>query len=795
MAKPEKNKLPRASKQLKTLAGSIQATTDDIYSSTYSLSKSNKYDLESLRSGIDKSLDNIMQYNRNLDGRPNVSAVYSRMLNTSDKKRDIMTVNGQKVKPEDFATIFEDQALMDQAAELYAVNTYIKRYDEEIDLICKYMPKLEEAIEVKKDTVLFADQFNKDYLNVTAKASLAYSDAALSSEIDLLKGKYDLLNLCENTVYRAWKYGEEFLYIVPYRKAIKKIMDRRAANQSKGTYVMGSNGAAVVSESMIIECENYTVKDNSSTTASSEPLKLDIKVEFNTDYALTDSIVTMCEAVDKLQSIKSFSINEAASEVALSEDAKTELKKNHVSVTKNSKLSTHKVIPDDTVPGEVENFRNIASDGIINPMNNMMKTIEDTSDLDLSNCPGCLVKRLERHKILPLYVEQMCLGYYYFEVEEGITPAGEDKTKFTTYIDMGQKYGRRLATMSAPDNDPVKSDAVIKKVVSQLTAMIDKKFVQTNQDLAREIYMLLKSDENFNMHTNKIRVTYIPPEDIQHFYFKLNPDTHRGISILDKALIPAKIYISLYMSYAIGMLTRGHDKRVYYVKQQVETNISKTLLNAIQQIKKGNFGVRNMENLMNVLNITGMYNDLFIPRSASGESPIDFEIMQGQDFNPNMEFLQQFEDYAIGTTGVPIELISSRQSVDYALQLTMTNSKHIRIVFKDQAKCQQMFSTMITTIHNAEFKKNIQLAVVLPPPLYISMTNTSQLITNVTEFTEKIIVPTAKAEGLNEDVIARAQALYIRQALGTYMDMDLIDEIIRKAKIDATNPITQPDEE
>lgn len=266
----------------------------------------------------------------------------------------------------------------------------------------------------------------------------------------------------------------------------------------------------------------------------------------------------------------------------------------------------------------------------------------------------------------------------------------------------------------------------------------------------------------------------------------MDPETHRGISLLDKAIIPAKIFIALSMSSAIGMLTRGQDKRVYYVKQQVETNISKTLLSAINQIKKGNFGVRNLENLMNLLNITGMYNDYFIPRSANGDSPIDFEVLQGQDINPNTEFLEKYESYAVGTTGIPLELIDARLGIDYASQLTMTNTKHLRLVYKDQSKAQKFGGRIVTKIYNAEFNKTAQLALFLPPPLYITITNSTQLLTNVSEFAEKLITPELKKQGVSDDsIINAAVAEYTRKVLGTYMNYELIDEIVKQAMLNS----------
>ncbi|MDE7458965.1 MAG: hypothetical protein K2M77_08885, partial [Muribaculaceae bacterium] len=58
--------------------------------------------------------------------------------------------------------------------------------------------------------------------------------------------------------------------------------------------------------------------------------------------------------------------------------------------------------------------------------------------------------------------------------------------------------------------------------------------------------------------------------------------------------------------------------------------ISKTLLKTINEIKKSNFGIRQVENINSVLNVTGRFNDYIIPRGADGQSPIEFEVMQGQ---------------------------------------------------------------------------------------------------------------------------------------------------------------------
>lgn len=750
--------------RLRDLSASVQKISDDIYSDTYYTAKS--YDFDSIRDGINKSLSDISQRNMDINGKPNISGLYSRLIDSqpSLSKKDI----------QEFETLFEDQNMLSAVATSYTTNTYIKQYDSEIDLICKYMPKLDEAIEVKKDMVLCADQFSRDFITVRNKSSIEDS-SFFDNEIDIIKEKYNLADILETSVYRAWKYGEDFLYIVPYNKAFKLIFDKKEKNNAS---MLAGDTRTIVKESVSF------LYPNTESGNKNDKSEFSFNLTFNQSNALDKSIKRIHEAVKQLKAVSETAINESMS-LRFSDKVIQESEKNGLSFTNHtSHLSKH-VIPDDTVPIKDDDNRNIklSADGTV-----------DTSEKDkketLLKIPGCLVKRLPREKVIPIYIEDLCMGYYYIEIEDDtqFNSSGFGFSNPTLGVLQGpqpRSFGLGASTVNP---SPIKDDAMLKQVAAKLSEMIDKKFINNNQDLYRELYMILKYDEKFNKNTKNISVTFIPPDDMEHIYFRMDPNTHRGISVLDRAMIPAKIFIALSMSDTIGMLTRGQDKRVYYVRQQVETNISKTLLSAINQIKKGNFGVRNLENLMSVLNITGQYNDYFIPKSANGDTPIDFEVIEGQKIEPNMDFLEKFEGYAVGTTGVPLELIEARLGVDYATQLTMTNAKHMRMVYKDQAKVQMFGGRIITKIYNAEFSKTAQLALLLPPPLYITLTNNTQLITNVTEYAEKIVAPMIRAKGGDDNAVTIGSNEYIRRTLGTYIDFNMIDDIVERVTvINATN--------
>ena len=401
---------------------------------------------------------------------------------------------------------------------------------------------------------------------------------------------------------------------------------------------------------------------------------------------------------------------------------------------------------------------------------------------------GSIVKILKRERVTPIILNDICLGYYYFEFDD--QAAVFDERQPTTGV-VNTITGLRSNGRSEAFDSMQRREDLIRSIANNLADKIDSNFVNANQDLKKEIYYILKYNDSFNAAaggTNNIRVSYIPPEDIHHIYFELDEDSGRGISDLNLSLIPAKLWVAIYITNCLAIMTRGNDKRVYYVKQSVESNISKTLLKTINEIKKSNFGIRQIENINSVLNITGRFNDYIIPRGNDGQSPIEFEVMQGQQVEIKTELLNILEESAINVTGVPIEIIQNRQSPDYASQLTMSNSKFLRYVYTRQGDFQKAIAPLYTKIYDIEYSSDEQINVTLPPPLFINVTNTNQLIVNTNDYCENI-TNIVMADEQDDMVKAKfAKELKIHH-LGAYLNMDVIRQIMNKARQGKTQDI------
>lgn len=773
------NKIAKANRNIQNIAKGISGNMDDLYRSTYMSTPQQSTDLEDLNTRINNSIDNIVNRNMETIGIPSVSKLYSRMAANGSSSNHMVN---------ELERMFDNGIVSDDLYGMFVSNRYLKELDNEIDTVCKYMPKLEEALQVQRDCVLSADHFSKDFLSFTNPGT--EDETVFNERVKDLKIKYDLNRLVDEIYMDTSKYGEQFVYRVPYSIAIGKLLATKPDSQIVPPTSRGLGESSIEEESLTEKFALKLDKDNLKIYAEDATEVLSETSSIFTEGIKKVNGKEVEQIIQKsiLEKDESFRLNIEICKSGIIESAVSEVKtafekKKRFSARSLSNIHEQKILREageknieakgniDIGPSRKDN-RIISNDGLITG---------DSIEPVKVNAPGCVVKRLPREQVIPIYIDDICMGYYYFEL----------KTTDTSESFMGFKniLGDPLTNMKGDTRnafnniDNKRQDETIKFVAGQLSNFIDKQFVNNNQDLAKEIYMILKYNDLFNTPSiDLIKVTFIPPEDMVHFFFRQDPVTHRGISDLDKALVPAKIYSSLYITTAIGTLTRGQDKRVYYVKQTVDTNIAQTLLNTIAQIKQSNFGIRQFQNINNVLNITGRFNDYVIPTNASGDPPIQFEVMPGQNIETPTELMEQLQEMAINTTGIPIEIIQARQSIDYAMQLTMSSSKVLRFCYKRQELYQDLLTRFISPIYNYEYDESTIIDIVLPPPSFINITNTNQLVDNTKGFVQSL-VEVEMADEQDEKLKSIYSRELFKHYIGTHLDISAHKNILDRAKI------------
>ena len=725
-------------KKQEGLLGSIRKGLANLYGRTYYTPPDGDSELTHLTDRINDSMGKIINDINYSTGLSSISTLYAKAI---DYQNDPKVADG-------FDNLFKDMANDGSVYNVFFNNRSLRLFDAEIDMICKYMPMLEDAIGVLCDNVISSDHFSKDFIFISDEnVSVENNKELFYNNIKILKDKYDLLIKFQDIIYNTSKYGERFYYIVPYERAIKKLLD------NPDNKFVTSHEAMSLTESGILK-QTPALKESGDVfvnTINKKEQSLDVEFTFNMSNSLSKEIVAHEAAANRLKHIKesALNFNEATTST--------------VSLVANDKLDASPFYDDTT------------SNGLIVAGDHKFNTKEDWG------LNGCVFKELNRYKIIPVRIEDLILGYAYLENDRYGLDDDFPVSDTTTPVNA---MGINVATdLEATKNSAVISDSIVKTVASKLSAAIDTKFIKLNKDLSKEIYTVLKHDLQAGKK-NKYNVTFLPPDDVVHCYYKLDPDTYRGISDLYKSMIPAKLFIGLYITNTIGAMTRAQDRRVYYVKQSgIDTNISKILLTTIDQLKRQNFNIRQLESMKNVLNILGRFNDFVIPTDNSGNAPVQFEVMQGQQIDPQTDLMEKLQSMAVNSTDVPFEIVQARQSMDYAIQASMSNSRFLKKIYNRQTIANRFLSSIMTKLYRGEFNNpTAVIKVNLPTPMFLNLTNTNQIIQNAND------VAQAAMEAFSDDLDDNAKQIFFNNLKGkmleSYIDMEMIMRVKEATKIE-----------
>ncbi|MGL5752483.1 MAG: hypothetical protein ACRCXT_18250 [Paraclostridium sp.] len=693
-------------KSILSLSKNLQDSMDKIYRNTYITTPTNLKDLNDIKSNLDTSIDNITTKTKDAIGVSNISRIYSRIDDRDSNKES-------KTK---FEEILSDKGVSDNIITAFAENKTYRDYDLDIDLICAYMPKIESALELKKDHILCADNFSTDFITAVNKSNIN-NKTLFNDRIKEIKKKYNILESCEEWYMGASKYGERFIYHIPYNKAFNALSSLK-------------ENADVINETTFISINESSQKlngvKNVDNTPSDECIP-NIKVILDKRSIIESAVYSH----DKIISIHN----------------------------ENSKI----------VPDKLE------FEGVMDGIMDTSKLASKKNNIDI-DVVGCVVKDLDREKTIPIYIENVCLGYYFIECDINEIPS-------TNKSYMGILTNKTV-NLDKPKEDMKKN--IINTICGKMSQYIDKNFINNNQDLKKELYTILKAHDVFNISKQSdmtMRVTFIPPEDITHIYFKKDKN-HRGVSDIHKAIVPAKIWIAIMTTNMIGLITRSHDKRVYYVKNHIESNISKVLMNTMNELKKSNYGSREIMNIKNFLNVQGQYNDLLIPMGSSGEAPVNIETMQGQDIDMKQDFLDKLEETTIESVDVPYEFVTSSNQIDFAARLTMHSGKFYKMALKRQSIYKNPISRILTTIYNAEYNENDEIEVEFPSPSYLDTLNAKEIASSVNDMADIII--DMETEHLQDDVKRSIFKKNLkREMIKSYIDLDMIDRVLRESELEA----------
>ena len=287
----------------KKLAQKAQENIDQMYKNTYYTDNKDRQYIDTLRNKMDQSINGLIDKTKMRNGNTNISALYARTLAKGDNSLTIMKD-------------ITDSSMLSDIMDLYSSNMVVRDMDREIDVIIKYLPRLKRALDIIKQAVLASDHMDKENTKITVINTIDRNitdgeneDNNSEDRIQSCQKKYDFRKL-QNDIYDdTTKYGERFTYVVPYRKALERVLQRSAKAAGNLTEAAG---VEYLSEDTILEAvhsssntfnviyltesENPQVYIESEMDVDSQKMLLDqaheaIQVEINTSGVIPSIVI------------------------------------------------------------------------------------------------------------------------------------------------------------------------------------------------------------------------------------------------------------------------------------------------------------------------------------------------------------------------------------------------------------------------------------------------------------------------------------------------------------------------
>ena len=645
---------------------------------------------------------------------------------------------------------------------------------EDLRIITEYLYELEEAVTTMRDNIISAD----DLVSMMSR-ELSFSGRNTNEvneknadieKVYLIEDKYKTKERLKNIIIpKLLTYGNFFVYSIPYKEVFAQFEYKKKYETSKGIL-------------------RVSTKESTASSYFSHP----VLEGFNPDEGRKEAgarnfgpvVENLCNKYNNL--VKGSNVDGVKTSVSrgeIAEDLKNILEGIDIcndDVTPFMEDTNILTMADSQVRDEaIKAYRKASRASMTKPpfardsgyaSDSVLDTGEpdDASKKEYENIPGVFVKLYEPERVIPVYVMDSVIGYYalyetYGEVRNSILL---NSSLNRTNLAFAQTKKKEL------------DDDVISVIADAICNSIDRKYVADNPQF-RELIVNAISYQDF--YRKKFKVQFIPVNYMTHFKINEDPDSHMGVSVLNKSLWYAKLYLSILLFKIITILTKSNDMRIYYIRN---AGINKNMVNRVQeiarQLKDRQISFNDLASIQTIFSKVGTYKEAFIPMGKSGEKNIEFEILSGQDVQLNTDLMEMLRKGMINNSGVPSVILSYMEEADFARTITMQHSKYLSRIISLQTEIEgcvtEWYKKLLT--FDSDMKPEVidDLKFTFARPKTLNTQNTADLISNaesLSDFITKIMVGEDDQELTNAVKKELVQQFFLRGVFnwGEYEEM------------------------
>lgn len=680
--------------------------------------------------------------------------------------------------------------------ERYKSQAYL--YDD-IEMILQQFPELKEAVSTTRDAIVNSESSTKTMSKeIYFVGNIKDADKNnIIKEIEKLEAEYKLERRVRNeTVEPTLEYGDYYTYLISYSEIIDRYEYMKANGYNYSSNHINSMESNLftlddakemdyltetfnVDMNYVSESRQDVLNGNVSCKVTNMPLKNMPKDNGKPYYNTSKYSMTNQDFVNSMNHFLSgYEVYNDSAPLPVIENAEEiDVFKKMVDNDRLTKLSLQSLKHSKNNNADYSLKNSATIDGTIDMTTSRRRNKDD----DNSNIvfKKVYIKNISPKQFIPIRIMNDCvIGYYW--IKENIN--SKVKTNPSMTFGLNPSFSNTLFNKERDSQDLEKQ--IVVNLVDKIVKAFDKKYLEDNMEFKEMIISALLYDD---LYRKNITFQFVPADFVVHHKIKETEDG-RGTSMLIDSLFNAKLYLSLKLFKHMTIISKSNDQRIYTIKSSYDNqDIANNVQRTIREIKKNQMSYLSLMNYNALVSDYGANKSLFLQGGASGESPITFDILAGQQVELHTELMEDLKKSAVISTGVPNVMLEYFDQADYAKSLEMAHIKFANFVCNLQMDLNDTLTEM--------YQKLLKYATGLDddlircvrfkftPPKATATISSSEQMDNSDRLTESMVTKMTEvlsAAGMPEDlvnVIKNQKSLELTKYFNPGLPWDMIDDL------------------
>lgn len=653
----------------------------------------------------------------------------------------------------------------------------------DMDNICVQMPEMRDVVYVIRDGIVECNvangQVSRNILFENHDKSETYQ-----SQVKEIERNHKLLKAVKNFIIpKTLKHGEMYVMVTPYAKLFAELealkdaksgikyqnSKSRGFRESVPNYVMNGfkSSTSLYSESnltTLMESASPIVKNAASDTYKIDDDNIKKSV-FNDDNLAKESAAELLRNIEVCNgsSILMEELGEEGFKSLVYREYNEELKHWREN---SSNPETHFM---EALEGGANGseFNKIDEDNI--------------NSKSYSNIKGCYIKYLDPLRMIPIRMDKTIVGYYYV----------------TTTMDLQMNPMNPRGVVDLSFQNYTKDRNMVDTLSEMIIRSFDKEMLSKNIKLKNEIAEIVMAHK---FSEGKLSFIYIPENEV--IRFAINEDElGKGHSVLEPSIFPARNFLMLNMFNMLYILNNT-TTRIHYLRSSgLNKDYAAQIQRTMRKFQSRRITIDDIYSYSGVLNKVGGMGEMILPAGRNDYKALETDTIEAANNPINTEFLEQQRRQALSGTGVPhLLVINAIDEVDFAKTLEMANTRYLSTI----AAYKIDFNEMLTVFYQRILKYDTDMENDVIQSFRFAFNEAKQQDLNITadminnfnnvaEAVESIYYTKSELEDDNGNATPKRRNL--RKELAKkylpQLDIDDLDDIIKKVEIDSTDAILQ----